>query len=331
MDDDEDEDLWNQIVESADIAADDPESAIESLALDVSGIGNARSRQRFLEAARAYSQAGVEAAAAQHHLLPSATPEEVLRLATLASPEFQPFWADPASLVSGRSRGIANANEIEIGRGVNRNVAHLPLRASEGRAIRTETSLPTSLVDSSLGPFNLGGGTGSPHAANRRRRVFGFRVAFDNPSCPTGGDMGGCYLVGVTTSAFSSYGDQDGLQQTPLFWGIEDHGRKFEGSRRSRSARRNAEASPINSPYATSLSPSEVPFKNDRVLFGCREVITVVCDLDCRTMTFWRDDRLLGTLITSLPRAASLFPVVVPFNRGVACAITGMDRNPLPS
>ena len=66
------------------------------------------------------------------------------------------------------------------------------------------------------------------------------------------------------------------------------------------------------------------------VLFGSREVVTVVCDFECRTLTFWRDETLLGTLVTNLPRSSTLFPVVVPFNCGVTVAITGLDNDPLP-
>jgi hypothetical protein len=66
------------------------------------------------------------------------------------------------------------------------------------------------------------------------------------------------------------------------------------------------------------------------VLFGAREVVTVICDFEARTLTFWRDETLLGTLVTNLPRSGALYPVAVPFNCGVTVAITGMDNDPLP-
>ena len=66
------------------------------------------------------------------------------------------------------------------------------------------------------------------------------------------------------------------------------------------------------------------------VLFGAREVITCVCDMDCRTLTFWRDETLLGSLVSDLPRSVNLFPVAVPFNCGVTVAITGLNNDPMP-
>ena len=82
--------------------------------------------------------------------------------------------------------------------------------------------------------------------------------------------------------------------------------------------------------FAQDLSPADVPFNAHNVLFGCQEVLTVVYHGE--TLTFWRDDVLLGTLITTLPRSSGtlLYPAVVPFNRGVTVAITGLEANPVP-
>jgi len=135
--------------------------------------------------------------------------------------------------------------------------------------------------------------------------------------------MGGCYLVGVTTHAFASFGERSGLQQSRLFWGIEDGGRRYEGGGR----RQGAVAG--GSPHGIQLNRAEAPRNSDNVLFGSREVVTVVADLEARTLTYWRDGRLLGTLVTGLPRAGSLYPVAVPFNAGVSVAITGLEGDPL--
>lgn len=122
--------------------------------------------------------------------------------------------------------------------------------------------------------------------------------------------MGGCYLVGVTTSSFSAWSESKGLQNSPFFFGIEDGGLVYEGSSRSR---REAEVSSQNA---------------HGVLFGSRDVVT--CITDGRTLTFWRDSTLLGTVVNSLPRSLPLFPVVVPFNSEVTVAITNVQSDPLP-
>jgi hypothetical protein len=169
--------------------------------------------------------------------------------------------------------------------------------------------------------------------------------------------MGGCYLVGVVTSSFSQYGEANALSSSPYFYGIEDCGRKYEGGRRGTSSaggryqssnarggsaaagnadnssaprlRRSSGASSL-SVFAHDLSPSEVPFNAHSVVFGSQEVVTVVYHMG--TLTFWRGDVLLGTLVTSLPRGNDtlLYPVVVPYNRGVTVAITGLESNPVP-
>lgn len=317
--DDEEDEFWEGVVDGVDM--DDPESAIESLAMEVSGIAQAArgrlsetSRQRFLEAARAFSQATAE-------VNPRVVPSEVLRTATLNAAQYQPLWANPSTLVSGRGQGTNGMILVDVG---NQSLAHVPPGAGEGRAIRAVAPMPAGEASSSFinmpSPLNV---------EPRRGRAFGFRVAFDHPTCQQGGNMGGCHMVGVTTSSFTSFGDHNGLQSTPFFWGIEDSGKKYEGSRRTGPgtlARRTGGGSA----FAAEIPGRETLLSPAGVLFGSREVVTVVCDFDTRSMSFWRNDTSLGALVTSLPRGNGLFPVAVPFNRGVAVAITGLDGDPLP-
>ena len=138
--------------------------------------------------------------------------------------------------------------------------------------------------------------------------------------------MGGCYLVGVTTTSFAAFSEKNALQQSPFFWGIEDSGNKYEGARyHSSGGSRRGQSS-----YAVELTPAEAPRNEDDVLFGSREVVTCVIDLDSRSLTFWRNEELLGTLVTNVPRGGNLYPVVVPFNAGSTVAVTGMGDDPLP-
>lgn len=325
----DDEDLWESVVDGVEMSGEDPESAMESLAMEVSGMAsaarNARmegnrnqsldsaSRQRFLEAARAFSQANRE--------IQRADPEELLRWATENAASYHPRWANPAQLVAGRAR---SGNEIEVGEGERQNLAHLPTGGGTGRAIRTDEPLPRG---DSFGSFSFS----SPSNVSqdqRQRRAFGFRVAFDHPARDPGASMGGCYLIGVATASFTAFGEQNGLQQSPFFWGIEDSSQKYEGSRYNPSVRGGRRGP--NSSHGVELGPQDAPMNAADVLFGSREVVTVVCDFETRTLTFWRDDTLLGTLVTNLPRSGALYPVAVPFNCGVTVAITGMDNDPLP-
>ena len=141
-----------------------------------------------------------------------------------------------------------------------------------------------------------------------------------------GENMGGCYLVGVTTTSFAAFSEKNALQQSPFFWGIEDSGNKYEGARyHSSGGSRRGQSS-----YAVELTPAEAPRNEDDVLFGSREVVTCVIDLDSRSLTFWRNEELLGTLVTNVPRGGNLYPVVVPFNAGSTVAVTGMGDDPLP-
>ena len=70
-------------------------------------------------------------------------------------------------------------------------------------------------------------------------------------------------------------------------------------------------------------------------LFGYRETVTVVVDLDSRVMMFWKEDFPLGIVVRNLPSPSSskmdkLYPVVVPLHGDVSVAITGLGENPLP-
>lgn len=312
----DEEDLWDSVVDGVDMgAADDQESAIESLAMDLTGSARSRleSRRRFLEAARAFSNANRE--------LQPPPAADLLRSGIENASSYQPRWANPLHLCSqGRS-----GNSIEVGEGERQNVAHLPTGSGEGRAIRTENPLPG--VDSPFGALGLSmNGTSSDSSRTTvRRRSFGFKVAFDHPTAEVGGGMGGCYLVGVTTAAFAGYCDENALQESPFFWGIEDSGQKYEGPRQS------STRSDVRRPsHGVEVGPQDAPRNSSNVLFGSRDVVTVICDLDTRSLTFWRNDTALGTLITNIPQSGSLFPAAVPFNCGVTVAITGLDGDPLP-
>jgi SPRY domain len=330
----EDDDLWESVIHGVGEMGHD----MEALAMDVGG-NSARSRmvessrQRFLEAARAFSQANRDA----HQAV---DPDDLLRAATANAASYQPHWANPATLAGARSP--RSGNGIEVGDGVERqNLAHLPVGAGEGRAIRAEEPLPRGDSGSNaFASFRMPSATtnNDATASNQSddsppRRSFGFRVAFDHPTTGdvTGANMGGCYLIGVTTSSFTAYGEQNGLQQSAFFWGIEDGGQKYEGSRHSsgRTGQRRAPGA-AGAAYAIDLGETEAPMNAHSVLFGAREVVTCICDLDSRTLTFWRDETLLGTLVTNLPRSGNLYPVAVPFNCGVTVAITGLDNDPLP-
>lgn len=332
----EDDDLWESVMHGVGEMGHD----LEALAMDIGGNSSARSRLvetsrlRFLEAARAFSQANRDAQQ-------TVDPEELLRAATANAASYQPHWANPTTLPGARS--VRSANGIEVGDGVDRqNLAHLPVGAGEGRAIRADEPIPRGDSDSNaFASFRMPTVASNNHATasnqsddSPRRRAFGFRVSFDHPTAAevTGANMGGCYLVGVTTSSFTAYGEQNGLQQSAFFWGIEDGGQKYEGSRHSssRTTQRRPPGAVGAAAYSVELEETEAPMNEHSVLFGAREVITCVCDLDCRTLTFWRDETLLGSLVTNLPRSGNLYPVAVPFNCGVTVAISGLDNDPLP-
>jgi hypothetical protein len=304
--------LWERVDDEAEIHGDEEEQAIAALAMEVAGVsgGDSQRHQSVIEAARSFAMATREA----HRPDPS----EILRAAYDNGSLYQPKWMNP-SQIGGRMR---TGNGIEVGDGENQIVAHLPLGAGEGRALRALEAFPRSAPFAS---FNMVASNNSGQE-RRPRRAYGFRVAFEHPTKEAGKSMGGCYLVGVTTTSFAAFSERNALQQSPFFWGIEDGGNKYEGSRShaSRDSRRG------QSSYAIELSPTEAKRNADNVLFGSREVVTCVVDLESRSLTFWRDEELLGTLITNLPRGGNLYPIVVPYNAGSTVAITGMGGDPLP-
>lgn len=259
-------------------------------------------------------------------------PEQLWQAASDNGSIYQPRWMNP-SQIGGRMR---TGNGIEVGDGNNQNnVAYLPLGAGEGRALRALEAFPRSapFASFSLPAASASGDSGPGPAAfqRRNRRIFGFRVVFEHPSREEGKNMGGCYLIGVTTTSFGAFSEKNALQASPFFWGIEDGGNKYQGSRHqgaSDSLRRG------HSSYGVELGVDEAPRNEDDVLFGSKQVITCVVDMEARTLTFWRDENgestLLGTLVSNLPRGGQLYPVVVPYNAGSTVAITGMSGDPLP-
>ena len=309
-------DLWGRVVDGAGFAGEDHE-AMAALAMEVSGqpVGRNResSRQRLLDAARTFNLSNREGAGAASAM----TSRELKQAATDNATSFSPKWISP-SQIGGRVNTTGNG--IQIGDGERQNVAHLPVGAGEGRPVRALEAVSRNIPISALV-------SPGQNQERRHRRTFGFRVAFDHPEHEAGSSLGGCYLVGVTTSSFSNFGERNGLQQSPLFWGVEDGGNKFEGSRYSSHTARGSR--PERSNYGAELGPGEAPLNEHGVLFGAREVVTVVIDVDSRAMTLWRDDEHLGTLVTNLPRGSGLYPIAVPFNAGSTVAITGMEGNPL--
>jgi hypothetical protein len=310
------DDLWDRVIDDVDMAGeeDDEEQAIAALAMEVAGVSGGResNRQRFMEAARSF------AVATRENQRPD--PDELLHAANENGSLYQPKWVNP-SQIGGRMR---TGNGIEVGEGENQNVAHLPVGAGEGRALRALESFPRSAPFAS---FNLASPNNSSSERRPTRRAFGFRVAFEYPTKEAGKNLGGGYLVGVTTNSFAAFGERNGLQQSPFFWGIEDSGNKYEGSRHSNNSRgsRRAQAN-----YGIELSASEATRNADNALFTSRDVVTCVVDFESRTLTFWRDDELIGTVVSNLPRGGNLYPIVVPFNAGTTVAITGIGGNPLP-
>lgn len=327
-------------------ADDDDEHAIAAMAVEASALGNrsssAGARFRAAAAMRGVGPRSIVDAARSFSVparepVQRLTPEELLRAAIENDSLYQPKWMNP-SQIGGRMR---TGNGIEVGEGSNQNIAYLPLGSGEGRALRALEALPRSFPFASFSmPSSASASNGSISAASdqerRPRRVFGFKVAFAHPSKKDGENMGGRYLIGVTTTSFSSFSEKNALQQSPFFYGIEDGGSKYEGTRNhsTSSSSREGIRGRRRSSFAIELEENEAPRNKDGALFGCKEVITCVVDLESRTLTFWRDQdresRLLGTLVTNIPRSVQLYPVVVPYNAGSIVSITGMSGDPLP-
>jgi hypothetical protein len=307
-------------------AAEEDEHAIAALAMEVAGVGGGRGSSRSdRTGSRSLADAARSFALAASNREPEVRmePDALWRAAEENGSLYQPKWMNP-SQIGGRMR---TGNGIEVGDGESQNIAYLPLGAGEGRALRALEAFPRSA------PFASSASSTRSGQERRSRRVFGFKVSFDHPKKEKGKNMGGCYLIGVTTTSFAAFSERNALQQSPFFWGIEDGGNKYEGSRyqSGREAHRHAD----HSSYAVELGEDEAPRNDDSVLFGSRQTITCIVDLESRTLTFWRDDddaeaKLLGTLVTGLPRTGQLYPIVVPYNAGSTVAITGMSGDPLP-
>lgn len=281
------------------------EHAVAALALEVAGVADAaripglRSRRELLLRSAADSiQFGVDPVASQ-----PLAPDELLEMATENASMYDPQWESPAKLGMRRKN-----NAIVVGDDEFANVATLPVGAAEGKSVRT------------LEPMLRA--TEAPDG-KEQCKVFGYRVTFKRPYREKGKSLGGGYLVGVTTASFSSFDERNSLQESSLFWGIDDNGHKYEGGAGGgpiRGARR--------SHHGVEMSARNVARNSDNVLYGCLETITVVVDTESRTLTFWREDNVLGTLVRNIPRSMSLYPVVVPFNSGAIVAITGLDGSP---
>eukprot|EP00521_Asterionellopsis_glacialis_P007185 CAMPEP_0195289262 /NCGR_PEP_ID=MMETSP0707-20130614/5611_1 /TAXON_ID=33640 /ORGANISM="Asterionellopsis glacialis, Strain CCMP134" /LENGTH=3115 /DNA_ID=CAMNT_0040349249 /DNA_START=115 /DNA_END=9462 /DNA_ORIENTATION=+ len=323
----DDDTVMDDHLDPDEMGDDDEEHAAAALALEVAGVtGAARAANAHNNLGRRLrSLAGGGPPSSISAVLSESAesrppPDEILLAATENAMLYKPTWLDMSQLNT-RSR---HSNGIILGTGGHQNVAHLPLGVGEGRPVRTVEPFPRG----TLPPRNTSPGTVAGLAQDRkRRRSFGFRVVFDHPRRDAGFDMGGCYFVGVTTQAFTTFGERNALQQSRFSWGIEDHGNKFEGRLQSH-ARVPGRGGSSN--YGVEISRSEALRNSDNVLFGSREVITVVADLETRTLTYWRDGRLLGSLVSNLPRTGNIYPVVVPFNAGVSVAISAMDSSPLP-
>jgi len=218
---------------------------------------------------------------------------------------------------------------IMVGKGEFRNVAIVPMGSGDGRAVRTQQPLPRTIPGTMAAPTEA---RRSPRrsatsgaSSSELQNVFGFKVTFVRPNVPEGHSLGGRYLVGVTTPAFTGFSSRNGLQQSSLFWGIEDAGHKHEGPNNSGGmlGRRRGDE-------GIELSSRAAPRNDHNVLFGCKDIVTVVVDFSSRTLSFWRNDMFMGTLVQNLPRTGNLYPVVVPFNAQATVSITAMNGDPLP-
>lgn len=329
-------------------ADEEEEHAIAAMAMEASSLGsrNIGAGARFRAAAamrgvgvgpRSIVDAARSFSVPARESVQALTPDELLHAANDNDSLYQPKWMNP-SQIGGRMR---TGNGIEVGDGTNQNVAYLPLGSGEGRALRALEAFPRSFPFASLSSSSSTSASNGSFSATsgqerRPRRVFGFKVAFAHPSKKEGESMGGHYLIGVTTTSFSSFSEKNALQQSPFFYGIEDGGSKYEGTRNhgSSSSSREGFRGRRRSSFAIELKEDEAPRNEDGALFGSREVITCVVDLESRTLTFWKDQdgesKLLGTLVSNIPRSVQLYPVVVPYNAGSIVSITGMSGEPLP-
>lgn len=283
------------------------EHSIAALALEVAGMSDAaripgaRTRRDMLMRSIDASPFGLDSISS-----PGLSHDELLEIATENALLYIPQWELPANL--GISR---RENSLLLGDGEFANVATLPIGGTEGNSIRTRQPIPRTTNIHDGGPL--------------RRKVIGFRVTFKRPFREPGKSLGGGYLVGITTGSFASFEERNSLQQSCLFWGIDDNGHKYEGSSGDNIPIRGTRRSHLG----VEISSRQVSRNEDSVLYGCLETLTVVVDMESRTLSFWRDDDILGTLVRNIPRSGALYPVAVPFNAGAVVAITGIDGSPV--
>ena len=283
------------------------EHSIAALALEVAGVSGAaripgaRTRRDMLMRSVDSSPFGIDSISSQ-----GLSHDELLEIATENAMLYDPQWELPANL--GMS---TRENSLLLGDGEFANVATSPIGGAEGKSIRARQPIPRVTV--------------LPNGGALRRKVIGFRVTFKRPFRDTGKSLGGGYLVGITTGSFAAFEERNSLQQSCLFWGIDDNGHKYEGSSGDSVSMRGTR----RSHHGVEISSRQVSRNEDSVLYGCLETVTIVVDMESRALTFWRDDDILGTLVRNIPRSGTLYPVAVPFNAGAIVAITGIDGIPV--
>ena len=190
----------------------------------------------------------------------------------------------------------------------SQQVACVTEGGNNGHCVRSAQSIPTSR-SSTLQLDN------DEATVRDAPSVFGWRIVFEHPTREKGRNLGGCYLIGITTDEFTDFNSHSGLQQSRLFWGIEDNGRKYEGGTRGMAVALGSRA-------------GGAPRNSDNALFASKEIITAVIDFDGGTLNLWRDGRFLGPVVSGLPKSTNFFPVAVPFSAGVCVAITGLTSCP---
>jgi hypothetical protein len=267
----------------------------------------------------------------------------ILRQAQENSCHFQPQWS-----ASHCGRSVM----VDSDKGL---VACLTENSDAGRCVRTQDPLPGVVCaaprDDAQDP--PAAAEYDYEEAEDQNNYYGWKIMFEHPTREKGRSMGGCYLLGVTTERFDSFTSRSGLQQSKLFWGIEDGGRRYEGNGNAAAASANndneneasenqegdeaedgqaqAQAQANSNATAASmiqLNRAEAPRNSENVLFGSKEVITIVADMNASAgkLHFWRDGRFIGTLVSNLPANVPLYPVAVPFNSGVCVTITGLSE-----
>ena len=339
---------------------DDASSAVASLAMEVAGVSDPalmsslrgrrdlllRSQSTGVAAAAAAAAAsspslggpGSNSSAGSAGSAPQATAEDLLQRARESNVAYEPEWATAQEL--GFDEG--SKYDIRVERNSYPNVAILPQGGSEGRPVRAREPLPqvndsrNHSADGAEPPGRrLSSLTQSLRSHGRplqrhhmthherRKQPVGFRVSFSRPYRSKGTNMGGAYLVGVVSSGFSGFNERNVLQSSHHFWGIDDSGNKYEGPYSGHSSRGLRRIGPFRG-MDVDVRGGRRP---ERVLFGSRDVITVLYDPGSRALSFWKDDVPMGTLVYGV-RSDVLYPVAVPFNCGVTVAITSISADP---